>query len=256
MPSELYNNGAHRCIRFDNLTGEGDVQANQFLIIHNGKGILMDPGGNKLFSALVAEMSRFLPPQKLDYIFLSHQDPDVGAGLNGYLLVCDARILVSTIWERFIPSFCTRSLLGDRLMGIPDAGMRLSLNGAELILIPAHFIHSPGNFQVYDPISKILFSGDLGASVMPPEKQYGVVKDFHAHIQYMEAFHQRYMPSSKVLKQWTAMIRDLDIERIVPQHGALFEGKAMVRQFVDWIGNMECGPDLMLARGVYSIPRE
>jgi flavorubredoxin len=41
------------------------------------------------------------------------------------------------------------------------------------------------------------------------------------------------------------MARQLDIEQIVPQHGARFVGKAMVNRFIDWIENLQCGVDLM-----------
>ncbi|MCI0476602.1 MAG: FprA family A-type flavoprotein, partial [Anaerolineales bacterium] len=227
MATEFFNNGAHRCIRFDDLTEPSDVQANQNLIIHGDKGMLLDPGGNKLFSKLIAEISKFIPPQKLEYLFLSHQDPDVGAGLNGYLLVTDAKICFPVIWERFIPSFCTKSLAANRVLAIPDRGMRLKLGDAEIVLVPAHFLHSPGNIQVYDPISKTLFSGDLGASLLPFDNEYPVVGDFRAHVKYMEGFHRRYIASGQACQLWATMVRALDIERIVPQHGALFEGKAM-----------------------------
>ena len=255
MALEFFNNGTHRCIRFDDLSGEGEVQANQVLIIHEGKGMLLDPGGNRLFSKLVAEMATFLPPQKLEYILLSHQDPDVGSGLNGYLLITDAMICFPSIWLRFIPAFCTISLTEDRVISVPDAGMRLQLNGAELILLPAHFLHSAGNIQVYDPISKTLFSGDLGASLLPPDNQYPTVSDFEAHLQYMEDFHLRYMPSPKVCRQWAAMVWGMDIERIAPQHGAMFEGKALVKKFINWIATLQCGTDLLLKKGVYQIPK-
>jgi flavorubredoxin len=253
MAMEFFNNGAHRCIRFDNLTEEGDVPANQFLIVDDNRGMLLDPGGNKLFSILTAEMSKFLPPQKLDYIFLSHQDPDVGAGLNGYLLITDAKICYPSIWERFIPSFCTKSLAANRVISVPDGGMRLKLGGAEIVLLPAHFMHSPGNLQVYDPISKTLFSGDLGTSVLPSDKSYAVVVDFDAHLTYMDSFHRRYITSGKACQFWANMVRELDIERIVPQHGAMFEGKAMVKRVIDWISGLQCGVDL-IEQGMYKVP--
>lgn len=255
MAIEFFTNGAHRCIRFDDLTEAGDVQANQNLIIHGDKGMLLDPGGNKLFSKLVAEISKFIPPQKLEYLFLSHQDPDVGAGLNGWLLVTDAKICYPEIWERFIPSFCTKSLAANRVLAIPDRGMRLKLGDAEIVLLPAHFLHSPGNVQVYDPISKTLFSGDLGASLLPFDNEYRVVGDFGAHVKYMEGFHRRYIASGQACQLWATMVRALEIERIVPQHGALFEGKAMVNQFVDWIAQLKCGVDLLAEQNWYQIPQ-
>jgi flavorubredoxin len=251
---EFFDDGTHRCIRFDDLTEEGDIQTNQYLIIHGDKGMLLDPGGNKLFSKLVAEMSKYLPPQKLEYIFLSHQDPDVGAGLNGYLLITDAKICFPSIWQRFIPSFCTKSLVENRVVAIPDRGMRLGLNGTELVLLPAHFLHSPGNIHVYDPISKTLFSGDMGASLLPSGNAYQTVDDFGKHIKYMDEFHRRYMSSSIACQMWATMVRGLDVERIVPQHGAMIEGKAMVAQFIDWVADLRCGVDL-IDETMYRIPQ-
>ncbi len=254
MAFEFFNDGTHRCVRFDDLAGEGEVQTNQTIIIHGERGVLLEPGGNKLFSRLVAEMSTYIPPQKLDYIILSHQDPDVGAGLNGYLLITDARICFPSIWLRFIPAFCTKSLAMERVISIPDEGMRLDLNGAELILLPAHFLHSSGNIHVYDVVSKTLFSSDLGAAMLPPDKHYVKVEDFDAHVQYMEGFHKRYIPSGKACRQWAAMVRQLDIERIVPQHGPMFEGQEMVARFIDWVSGLKCGLDYLAEGGAYRIP--
>jgi flavorubredoxin len=41
------------------------------------------------------------------------------------------------------------------------------------------------------------------------------------------------------------MVRGLDIEWIVPQHGQAFRGKAMVKRFIDWVETLDCGIDLM-----------
>ncbi len=254
MAIEFFNDGTHRCICFNDLAGEGEVQANQFLIVHGAKGMLLDPGGTKLFSRMIVELAMFMPPQRLEYILLSHQDPDVGAGLNGYLLITDATICFPSIWLRFIPAFCAKSLAADRVLSVPDEGGRLDLQGAEIMLLPAHFLHSSGNLQVYDPISKTLFSGDLGASLLPPEDPYPTVSDFDSHVQYMEGFHLRYMPSSRVCREWAAMVRNLDIERIAPQHGAMFEGREMVQQFIEWVAGLQCGADRLAEAGIYRVP--
>lgn len=70
--------------------------------------------------------------------------------------------------------------------------------------IPAHFLHSVGNFQLYDPVSKILFSGDMGASLVDDAAP---VSDFAAHIQYMDGFHRRYMAANKICRLWARMVR-------------------------------------------------
>ncbi|HKB61090.1 MAG TPA: MBL fold metallo-hydrolase, partial [Gallionellaceae bacterium] len=48
MAIELFNNGTHQCLMFDDLVDDSSgaaVQANQFLIVDHGHGALIDPGG-------------------------------------------------------------------------------------------------------------------------------------------------------------------------------------------------------------------
>ncbi|GAB6065533.1 MBL fold metallo-hydrolase [Aquifex pyrophilus] len=246
----IFESENHKVVLFEELTPASAVQANQYLIIHNGEGMLLDPGGHKVFSQLKRDISAHLPPNKLRYIFLSHQDPDIVAALNGWLLTTNAEAYISKLWLRFLPHFGLEKNFEERVKPIEDKGTRLDLNGCELLILPAHFLHSPGNFQVYDTCSKILFSGDLGASLNQP---YFFVENFEEHIKYMEGFHKRYMASNKVLKLWANMVRKLDIEIMAPQHGAIFKGKELVNKFIEWAENLKCGVDLM-NEDIYSIP--
>lgn len=238
----LFEEGGHENLLLPEYGSGLAVQANQHLIISGSEGMLLDPGGHKVYSQVLLETLDRLEYRKLRYLFFSHQDPDVIAAANGWLMTTDADALISKLWIRFVPHFGLDELLEARLLPIPDEGMVLSLGGSELVLIPAHFLHSPGNFQVYDPKSKILYTGDLGASLGQP---YIEVTDFDEHLQYMEGFHRRYMSSRRAMSAWTRMARTLDIEIIAPQHGALFRGKDLVRRFIEWCGQLDCGVDLL-----------
>jgi flavorubredoxin len=224
------------------------VQANQHLIVHNGQGMVLDPGGHKAFGKAIAETTA-LVGTKLLYVFLSHQDPDIVAATNGWLMATDAQAYISKLWLRFLPHFGIDRLVEGRIKDIPDEGMILNLAGLDLLVLPAHFLHSPGNFHVYDPLSKILYSGDLGASF---GGEYPFVTDFAGHVKFMEGFHRRTMASGKVLKAWVRMVRPLDIEFIAPQHGGVFRGKPMVAQFLDWCETLECGVDTI--EGLFRLP--
>lgn len=247
MPkTDFFNNGTHRNVLLDDFDAGGiAVQSNQHLIVHGNAAMILDPGGHKIYSKVLTETFATIGRSKLTHIFLSHQDPDIVAALNGWLMTTDATAYVSTLWLRFVPHFGIDRLVVDRLKPIPDEGMIFDLDGAPLIALPAHFLHSEGNFQLYDPTSKILYSGDLGASIGMP---YAEVKDFDAHLQYMEGFHRRYMVSRSVMRAWADMVRGLDIEIIAPQHGAYFAGKDMVSRFINWAQDFECGIDVMLPK--------
>lgn len=235
----LFQADGHRNLMFEDLTEGGMVQANQHLVVSGREAMLLDPGGHKVYTKLIAAMAAQVAPARLTHLFFSHQDPDIVAAANGWLMMTDATGYLSEIWLRFLQHFGVDDLVVKRVFPIPDVGMTLPLGGTELKLIPAHFLHSPGNFQVWDPVARILYSGDLGASV---GGDLAEVQDFDAHVKLMEGFHRRYMACGAVLKAWAAMARTLDAEIIAPQHGAVFVGKAQVNRFIDWIEGLECGP--------------
>jgi len=257
MPITLYDDGHHKCIAFNDLVSDdkggaqnGDddtVQANQFLIVNNEHAALIDPGGNLTYTRLFMGISEYVFPKNLDFVIASHQDPDIVASLNKWLVGTSAKVVVPELWKRFVPHFCTPGATRGRLIGIPDQGMDIEIGGAAFKALPAHFLHSEGNFHFYDPISKILFSGDVGTSGVPDEECGMPVADFDAHIPKMLGFHRRYMNSNKVCRFWVNMIRTLDVKMIVPQHGARFEGKD-VGKFLDWFENLQCGTDLLTQR--------
>jgi len=165
-------------------------------------------------------------------------------------MITGADAICSDVWLRFIPHDGVDKFVEHRLHGFPDQGGFLSLEDCDVMILPAHYLHACGNFQVYDPISKILYTGDLGASI---GIEYQIVPDFDAHIPFMKGFHERYMGSTKAVTAWAKMVRQLDIEMIAPQHGAAFQGKEMVNQFIDWLDSLTVGIDIL--ESVYQLPR-
>ena len=239
---ELFNEGQHKNICLNDLSEGHMVETNQHIIAHGNEMICLDPGGHKIFNKLFKELADIGPLGNLKHIFFSHQDPDIIAAANGWLMTTDAKGYLPSVWMKFITHFGVDKMVIDRIAPIGDDGMIINLAGCGLKVIPAHFLHSPGNYQIYDPVAKILYTGDLGASV---GANSSFVEDFASHVQFMEGFHKRYMPSPKAFKMWAKTARKLDVEMIAPQHGSLFKGKDLVNQFIDWIDNLNCGAELM-----------
>ena len=248
MSDILFDTGEHKVTLFtDMVTGDEGVQCNQLLICHDHHAALFDPGGQLTFQPLQLAIADVCSMKELDYVIASHQDPDIISSLDRWLMFSKARILISRLWERFLPHLVPdyRGEEGEsRIIPIPDQGMDIELGNSIIKALPAHFLHSVGNFNFYDPVSKILFSGDIGASMLETE-QVKPVDDFPTHIASMQGFHERYMVSNQVCRLWVKMVRELDIEIIVPQHGRPFVGKAMIDQFLDWFSDLKCGIDLM-----------
>lgn len=254
-PIELFRTDNHACLMYTDLVEEDGqaVQCNQFLVVDHGQGAIIDPGGNLAYNELFLSLSAFFPPQNLSYLIASHADPDIIASLDRWMTSTQAKLVISRIWERFAPHFTKAGKTEDRVIGVPDAGGKLPLGRSELWLLPAHFMHSEGNFHFWDPVSRILFTGDLGVSLMSGKEARKPVKDLKAHIPKMEGFHRRYMVSNKILRLWVRMARQLDIEMLVPQHGAPIQGKRAVAEFMEWIESLSCGVDLFDDRA-YQLP--
>ncbi|WP_374567046.1 MBL fold metallo-hydrolase [Ideonella sp.] len=260
MPLTLYDRDGHRCLMFTDIghppgaDGHADeaVQSNQFLIVDGDTGAIIDPGGNLAYGELYLAMTRHFPPHRLSALIASHADPDIIASLDRWMTSTQAKVYVSAVWERFIPHFCKPGKTIGRIVPIPDPGMRIRVGRSDLVALPAHFLHAEGNFQFYDPVSRILFSGDLGVSLIGGQAAAQPVNRLSTLLPAMEKFHRRYMVSNKVLRLWADMVSDLPIDMIVPQHGAPLMDKA-VPEFIAWVRDLACGVDLM-GSGNYRVP--
>lgn len=244
----LYRDDSHQCLAFHDLVrGEQGIHANQFLVLDDDESALIDPGGALLYTPLSLAVCHHVQPlRKLTWILASHQDPDVIGSVDSWLLYTSATVACSRLWGRFLVHnvpHCQGNTGQDRYLMIPDEGAEIRVGGTKLRAVPAHFLHSAGNFHFYDPRSRILFSGDVGASVA--EGPYEPIKDFDAHLPTMAGFHRRYMASNRACKLWVERVRDLDIDMLVPQHGPPIAGAANIRRFLDWMSDLHCGADLV-----------
>jgi flavorubredoxin len=238
----LYDNKGHRyfLLGFGESSREEGIPSNQYLVTRDGHAVLFDPGGSGLFPILSARLSEWTDLASVRAIFLSHQDPDVSAGLDIWMQITGARVYLSRLWTRFMPHMDLTH--PDRLLPIPDDGALVEIAPGFLFdVLPAHFLHSPGQINVLDPVSRILFTGDIGAA----ERSNGLifVDDFAEHLPHIEGFHRRYMASRKALRKWIREVERREVDTIAPQHGPLYRGPAK-DALLRWLFDLRCGVDL------------
>lgn len=213
------------------------IDTNQYLLRTGSQALLMDPGGIELFAPMLAAILREVPLEEVTDIFASHQDPDIISSLGLWdQALPEARLHSPWLWEGFIRHFGMNNIT---YAPIPDSGGTLSLGGVDIEMVPAHYLHSSGNFHLYDPHAKVLMSGDVGAALEGADAPMEV-DDFEAHIPRMRHFHQRWMPSNRAKQDWIDRVRKLDIEIMAPQHGRIFTGDNIPR-FLDWFEALEVG---------------
>jgi flavorubredoxin len=239
MKSTKIFEGLHSWVMFgrDDTKPEKIIDSNQYMVLTANRCLLLDPGGAEMFAALMAAVLKHAQVEKITDLFASHQDPDVISSLGLWdQALTGAKLYAPTIWEGFIRHFGCESI---EYIPIPDKGTSIRLDDVELQLIPAHYLHSSGNFHVYDPQAKILMSGDIGAALEMPGAAL-FVDNFDAHTEKMRYFHQRWMPSNRAKKAWIDRVRQLDIDILAPQHGRMFKGDD-VKRFLDWFEDLPVG---------------
>ena len=236
---KLFESNSHTWLMFGRDDDKPDeiIDTNQYMVISKNNALLMDPGGIELFSAMLSAVIKQLPAEQITHIFASHQDPDIISSLGLWDQALPSATLHSPwIWESFIKHFGMNNI---NYAAIPDEGNSLHIDQVTLDFFPAHYLHSSGNFNVYDAEAKILMSGDIGAALETVDAPL-FVENFDDHINKMKMFHQRWMPSNEAKNDWVNRVRQLDVEMMCPQHGRIFKGDD-VKRFLDWFEALEVG---------------
>jgi len=223
----------------DSERTESVIDTNEYLIVGENEALFCDPGGTEIFPQVVSAVSGILPLEKIRHFLCSHQDPDVFSSLPLWMGLCpEATIHLSWVWKTFVAHYGHEYV--DRFQPLPDEGGRIYLGRREFEFVPAHYLHSSGNFHLYDPALKVLFTGDVGAALLPEGTTSLFVEDFGQHVSYMEAFHRRWMPSERARDVWLERVRALEIDFLCPQHGSIFRGED-VGKFLDWFAGLSLG---------------
>lgn len=236
----IFEEGSHKwaAVSRDPLRQDYLIDTNEYLVMSDGESMLCDPGGVEIFPDVFSAISRHCNPAELRWLFASHQDPDIISSLALWLeFNPELRCYSSWLWTSFIPHFGGS---GTTFIAIPDEGMKMPLGKVILEAIPAHYLHSSGNFHVYDEKARILFCGDVGAALLPPETNGLFVADFDKHIRHAEGFHRRWMGSRDAVLDWCERVGRMKIDMLCPQHGAIYRG-ADVERFINWFAELEVG---------------
>ena len=241
----LFDDGEHKCVMFsfdDESHEDSYLSVNQFLIVQHGTAILIDPGSEAIFDELYDAVSEYVEVSQIKFIFFSHQDPDVSGSIGQWAATTSAKFIMSSLWVRFMSHYGFMDMA--RIMALPDHGAKINFGKDSLKFLPAHFLHSPGNFTLYDTRSKIAFSGDIGAAILPSNEGEKAVENFEEHVKALEGFHTRYMGSNKLCKAWVETLQKHEINMIAPQHGFVFKDED-VQKFLSWLYELQCGSDFI-----------
>ncbi len=239
----IYQSGHHQWIAIARDPEKPNylIDTNEYLITDGTTALLTDPGGSEIFPKVFAAICEAFDPAKIGALFASHQDPDIISSLSLWLnFNPELKCYLSQLWTTFVPHFGGTD---QTFIGMPDEGMPITVGQLHLQAIPAHYLHSSGNFHLYDEQARLFFSGDIGAAMLPDNINDLFVKNFDRHIEYAKGFHQRWMGSSEAKRLWCERVAAMKIDMLCPQHGAIYQGRD-VERFITWFSELQVGTGL------------
>jgi flavorubredoxin len=231
MDTILFQSDTHQCIAFD----DGRSGPRQALIRQGEHTALIDPRGDLAFGPLALAVARHAPLDSLDFVFTAQEDEKAVGRLQRWLHGTSTRIVTSREWCRFSPSGehpRNEALRRRRLLLLGHRGGRVSLGKSELRVLPALPAQAIGQPAIYDPVSRILFSGDIGAHETPDNSP---CEHFDAVLPALLDRRSDFLMDTRGCREWALIARDLRPHMIMPHRGRPLVGQAAVTRFLDWI---------------------
>ncbi len=207
--------------------------------------LLIDPGSSKDFSVVQSKVSQVIGDIKnISSVFINHQDPDVGSsvGLLVGRYVPNAHVLCTEDTWRLVHYY---NIPRKQFVPLEKYPRGIKLPSGDVVLpVPSPFCHFVGAMMLYDPYTRVLFSGDLfgGLTDRGAQGLYADESDWTG----MRAFHQIYMPTRTAIQHAIDNIRRLDppVEIIAPQHGRVIRGE-YVQEYMERLYNLPVGLDIL-----------
>jgi len=209
------------------------LQCNPYLLVEGEEAVLFDPGSVLDVEEVAANIASIIPLEKVKYIVLSHQDPDLASAVPR-LEALGMRFTIVTHWRTW--ALVRFYGIQSPIYLVDEHGYLLTLaSGRALRFIPTAYLHFPGAIATYDKQAKFLLSSDLFGAFTPEWSLYAG-KDY---MEGMKTFHEHYMPSHEILGPVMEIFSCLELASILPQHGSIINRD--IKTYMDALRTLECG---------------
>ena len=144
---------------FEGVYGVPDgVSYNSYLLLDE-KTVLFDTVDKAVGAVFLENVAHALDGRKLDYLLISHMEPDHAATIETLCLrYPEAQVICNAKIQTMLAQFFALDLSG-RLHVVKE-GDSLSVGKHELTFVNAPMVHWPEVMMTYDKTDKILFSAD------------------------------------------------------------------------------------------------
>ncbi|MBR4474078.1 MAG: FprA family A-type flavoprotein [Oscillospiraceae bacterium] len=210
-----------RLFCFEGVYGVPDgVSYNSFLLLDE-KTVLFDTVDKAVFEVFFENVAHALGGRKLDYLVISHMEPDHAATIEGLLLrYPEVRILCNAKSKGMLSQFFLKDY-SDRIDLVKEGDV-FSAGRHELSFFMAPMVHWPEVMMTYDRTDKTLFSADafgtfgaLNGRLFADEADF-FTENLSEARRYYTNIVGKYGPQVQAALKKAAA---LEIETVCPLHG-------------------------------------
>jgi len=204
---------------------------NAYLVRGTDKTALIDCVKRPFAEELFRNVSRFLPPERLDYVVINHSEPDHSGALADLL---ERNPTVTVYLSRSAKTFVDNLVNAGFPFRIVQDNEELPLGGKTLRFLNAPFLHWPDTILTYLVEDRILFPCDfLGAHYASPEFFNDELPEPSSARKAFEFYYNTIMrPYKEHVLKACGKIKDLPIAMIAPSHGPILRKDP--RSYIAW----------------------
>ena len=193
----------------------GSLDPNIYLVISDDEAVLVNTGPYREFENVKKDIENLVPLEKIVLIVITSADADMCSALPLFENECpEAKLAMHWRSSRLISG-------GIWMKGffiVNENNWEYAFkNGKQLLFFPASYLSTPGEIQVLDPESSVLFSSSLFSSFTVSE---GITLNT-AHLEPLAAYHEHFMPDSRIVKSIIEKLRMLPVRHIAPSRGGI-----------------------------------
>lgn len=224
--------------------GFHDVQSglhcNPYLVVEGSEAVVIDGGSRPDFpSVMLKILSTGCEPASIEALIYQHYDPDLCGSIPHFEDIIDRpdlKIISAKSSHMFIRHYSVSS----KLLSLEHYGYCFRFaTGRELRFIPTPYAHSEGSFATFDSKTKVLFTSDLFGSYgstwdlyLQLDPQCADCTDYgrcpggksYCPLPDLLRFHQRVIPSQRILRYALQQLAEIPFAIIAPQHGSIIQG--------------------------------
>lgn len=237
---EIYDETkAHKIIDGIHWVGFADRKAgfsNNPYIIDDGEDvILIDPGSRapEHFNIVKEKVCSVVDPERINYIIVHHQDPDLCAAIPLFEEIGhrDLKVIAPTRASLFMRYYDSSS----EIIPVEDGETLTLKSGRVLTFVHTPYVHFAGSMVTYDAKTKTVFSSDIFGAL-------SIDWNLYANEYYLEAFKaftEPYVGSKAALDSALDKLEMVEIERICPQHGSIINRD--IEKYIEAARELEVG---------------